>query len=471
MKWSVRILCLAMALCLMVCPLTGCSDGNKPESSGGESVDVGVDFEGKTVTVACWVDMTPKLGESDHGDAQYYAYEWVKKNYNCDIEFISMPETDYFETFISKSLAGNKFADVVTAHCWNYSSWISQGLLLPLTEYMKDADPEHWNTKQPNYRNEIWNINALGRTQWPQTYLLVNNALLSELNLENPQDLARRGEWTWDKFRAYCKAAVKDTNNDGKTDRYGLAAFWFAEILNISSDFNSVYYDESDGKFYNAWTHPATKKKGLELLQFMQDMKVTDGSVMGNTIGGTTASEEMMEGFRTGNLLFCMSDANRAATFKKEGMDFSPVTLPLGLDNKKLKNYIQSFSFYAIPKYKDFKTADLVKFWMDCQTTWDPSRGNAYDPSTVEDDIQEEWATCFNTEEDARFMYDMAKDMELVCTYDSALATEGNYIWKLYQPVLRNTSTPAAVVEATDSMFQGYIDDALNGPYVRPTED
>lgn len=471
MKWFVRALCMVMALCLMILPMTGCNTAGGNENSGSAGDVVDVDFGGETVTVACWVDITPKLGESDHGDAQYYAYEWVKKQYNCDIEFISMPENDYFETFISKSLAGQKFADIVTAHCWNYSSWIEQGLLLPLTEYMKDADPAHWNTKQPNYRNEIWNINARGRVDWPQTFLLVNNSLLSELNLEHPQALARRGEWTWDKYRQYCKAAVKDVNNDGKTDRYGMAAFWFAEILSISSDFNSVYYDETDQRFYNAWTHPATKEKGLQLLQFMQDMKVTDGSVMGNTIGGTTASEESMEGFRTGNLLFCMSDSNRASTFKKEGMDFSPVTLPLGLGNTQLKNYITSFSFYAIPKHKDFATADLVKFWMDCQTTWDPSRGDAFDASTVEDDIQAKWANCFITEEDTRFMYDMSKDMELVCTYDSALDSGGDYIWKLYQPVLRNTSTPAAVVEATDGIFQGHIDDALNGNYVRPTED
>ena len=76
---------------------TGCG-GEEKDSSGGQ--EGSYDFGGKTVTVACWVDMTPKLGNSDGDDARYYAYEYAKEKYNCDIEFISMPENDYFKLLL-----------------------------------------------------------------------------------------------------------------------------------------------------------------------------------------------------------------------------------------------------------------------------------------------------------------------------------------------------------------------------------
>lgn len=436
---------------------TGCG-GEEKDSSGGQ--EGSYDFGGKTVTVACWVDMTPKLGNSDGDDARYYAYEYAKEKYNCDIEFISMPENDYFQTFIAKSLSGQKFADIVTAHCWNYVSWIEQGLLLPVTEYMEDAD-EHWNTIAPNYKNEIWSINAYAKTKWPEYFLLYNTDILAELNLESPQELARQGKWTWEKFEDYCKRAVADTNNDGTVDRYGMPAFWLPEILRMSADFTTVTYQ--DGKYYNAWTHPNTKAQGLSLLQFMQDLKVKDNAILGNTIGGTGASEEAKEAFRTGKVLFVMGGYSGASDFKKEGMtNFKPVTLPYGPGVTSLKNYIQSFSFSAIPKYKDYETDALVAFWKDCQTTWDESRGDAYDASTAEDAIQAAWADCYLTLEDTQFMYDMGKNMEYVCTMESTIDIDGQDIWKLYQPVLRNTSTPAAVIEATDGIFQSAIDSTLN---------
>ena len=104
----------------------------------------------------------------------------------------------------------------------------------------------------------------------------------------------------------------------------------------------------------------------------------------------------------------------------------------------------------------------MVAFWKDCQTTWDESRGDAYDASTAEDDIQAVWADRFVTQEDTQFMYDMGKNMEYVCTMESTIDIDGQDIWKLYQPVLRNTSTPAAVIEATDGIFQSAIDSTLN---------
>ena len=42
-----------------------------------------------------------------------------------------------------------------------------------------------------------------------------NLQMIEDANLEDPRDLVERGEWTWEKFREYCKVLTKDTDGDG----------------------------------------------------------------------------------------------------------------------------------------------------------------------------------------------------------------------------------------------------------------
>ena len=55
--------------------------------------------------------------------------------------------------------------------------------------------------------------------------LAFNLQLLQENNLEDPRELYKRGEWTWDKFLDYCKVLTKDTDGDGTLDQFGYCGF------------------------------------------------------------------------------------------------------------------------------------------------------------------------------------------------------------------------------------------------------
>ncbi|MCL2810443.1 MAG: extracellular solute-binding protein [Clostridia bacterium] len=60
-----------------------------------------------------------------------------------------------------------------------------------------------------------------------RTYVLAFNMdMILENNLENPQDLYDRGEWTWDKWREYLTILTKDTTGDGEIDVYGWSGYW-----------------------------------------------------------------------------------------------------------------------------------------------------------------------------------------------------------------------------------------------------
>jgi len=57
--------------------------------------------------------------------------------------------------------------------------------------------------------------------------LAFNKQLLEDNNLEDPRELYKRGEWTWDKFIEYCQVLTQDTNGDGTVDQYGFGGFGF----------------------------------------------------------------------------------------------------------------------------------------------------------------------------------------------------------------------------------------------------
>ena len=62
-------------------------------------------------------------------------------------------------------------------------------------------------------------------------YIGYNWTMMEELGLEDPQELFKTGQWTWEKFREYAAAGTRDTNNDGTVDIYGFGGV-FTDFLN-----------------------------------------------------------------------------------------------------------------------------------------------------------------------------------------------------------------------------------------------
>ena len=80
-----------------------------------------------------------------------------------------------------------------------------------------------------------------GQNNIEATYPLgFNMQLLEENNLEDPRELYKRGEWTWDKFIEYCTVLTQDTDGDGQTDQYGYCGYMMEtmEQLMMSNNAN-----------------------------------------------------------------------------------------------------------------------------------------------------------------------------------------------------------------------------------------
>ena len=99
--------------------------------------------------------------------------------------------------------------------------------------------------------------------------LSFNLQMIEDANLEDPRDLAERGEWTWDKFLEYCIALTKDTDGDGVTDVYGFGGWPEDYLCNLLMS-NGTYIASTA-------TENLSSPEVAEVLQFMQDLNLVHG--------------------------------------------------------------------------------------------------------------------------------------------------------------------------------------------------
>jgi hypothetical protein len=98
--------------------------------------------------------------------------------------------------------------------------------------------------------------------------------LWDELNLPDPSQLVRRGEWTWDKLLEFSNIAKQDLNGDGviegPNDRWGFVApgddllrAWYTSMGGLYWD-----YDPVTGRVYS----PAATLDGIAIADWMRDL-------------------------------------------------------------------------------------------------------------------------------------------------------------------------------------------------------
>lgn len=466
-----RLLCLLLAV-LMLVGLAACgepdtSDTTKNTAASGENVDgttdgtedsgdtAAYDFGGKTIKVAIWYEPEiPTLGDSDSEDAWYYSLKDAAEEFNCEIEWIVDTQEAHFSNFIQKSLNGEVYADIMMCHSWNYVSLIDQGLILPTTEYVSGAeDAEYWNQTTYVLNGENWGINPAEQNYIPAYYLLVNTKLLSSLGLENPQTLARNGEWDWETFRQYCAAAT-----DPSKEQYGVGCFMLAHLLKTGNNFDYAVTDE-DGVYHNAFTYEGTKDQGMEVLEMIQKMALEDKSILGTWTDGTEAMNETLNAFKDGKLLFAYYPS--PSTLKNSGFeDYSVVTIPLGPSGTELVDTVEAFSFWCLPTYSNFSAEERAAFWMEAKRIWDPDGGDGYYEETQDSRLEEVLDKDYINREDVQFLLDMGADMQYL---PAASLDVGSLIADdIFGAVIRGDKTPAAAIEATDGQLQALIDATYN---------
>ena len=415
-------------------------------------------LDGETIVISTWATaVIPAKDGTDSGNAAYYAFEWAKKAYNVEVEWKVIPEETYFTEFITANLSGESYSDICLTHSRTYLSWINDGLIIPLNDYMADKDSKYWNKSTYTLNGNLYAMQRENSTgvELPQNYFLYNPKMIKQLGLEDPQKLALEGKWTWDKFREYCKAAT-----DPSAGTYGVTAFNLNQLM-YTNNIQEIVYE--NGKYVNGYTHGKTAKNMLDLLTFLQKMAVEDGSILGSELGGQVAMNDAFNAFMDGKALFTFAQST-AWLKKQKYKDYAPVTFPIGPANegKYYDNVLEGFSCWSIPTNARYDYQDLVNFFCDASCTWDKSRGDAYFVGDIEDEIDAHYIKNWAKRSDAEFMFEMGKHVDTRIGWNVFVNNGGIEVFQIYQPVLMNASTPKNVLDATDGEIQTKINEVFN---------
>lgn len=267
MKFKGRVISLLL-VCIMMFSLAACGSKagdketggkvtptNTPSSDGGEATatptEAGSDSndnngkyplaEKRTIKIGTWYDIyytsehqspddNPKVTNNETAQMQIDNIRAIEEKYNVEIIFKNMTWEGVVESINVSIMAGVPDCDIYMVDLQFGIPAVMNGLAQPIESFASaDSDifTDQTVMRYLNIGNQeqsyLFGGNAVNADSYP---LAFNLDMLEELNLENPQDLWDRGEWTWEKWREYLIATTRDVDGDGSTDVYGYGGFW-----------------------------------------------------------------------------------------------------------------------------------------------------------------------------------------------------------------------------------------------------
>lgn len=199
----------------------------------------------------------------------------IEEKYNVRLENVNLTYSGAKESINTSVLAGTPDVDIYMLDLGIAAPAVANGYVMDMRDVLpsdnavlqgKDAVMSYIDTGNGAV-SLLCNNNAenmVGSTM----PLAFNLQMIEDANLEDPRDLVERGEWTWEKFREYCKALTKDTDGDGTIDVYGFGGWpgdYFMQFV-LSNGTNVAATD----------TENLSSAEVGEVLQFIQDLNLVD---------------------------------------------------------------------------------------------------------------------------------------------------------------------------------------------------
>ncbi len=119
-------------------------------------------------------------------------------------------------------LASRTAPDVMRIEHFNFPQLVKKDYFLPLDAVTKD-DPEFkpadffpWTLAEGTYKGKLYGLNTMSGA----AILYYNKTMVKDAGLEDPNAVAKRGEWTYDRFREYA-IAMSRHDRDGRATKLG----------------------------------------------------------------------------------------------------------------------------------------------------------------------------------------------------------------------------------------------------------
>jgi len=184
-----------------------------------------IDFGGATVTFLAHQNI---LAQFEEGGEFAGRLEEAKELFNIgDFELLVVDWGEVGNTALARFLAGESNYDYWKVPFAFYWGLVSRGALFPVNEILPDTYFENLpkvirdRNEQLVYKGQLFNFSAVGG-YGHATFVVFNRDLIDSEGLEDPYELYRNGEWTFEKLTEMARKVTRDTDGDGIIDQWGL---------------------------------------------------------------------------------------------------------------------------------------------------------------------------------------------------------------------------------------------------------
>jgi len=201
---------------------------------------------------------------------QEFCDEFNRRNPDIHVTFFRVPQSAYLNKAILM-LASRTAPDVIRIDHYNFPSLVRKDYFLDMTELAKKDptfDPKAYfplTIREGMYKGRLHGMNVM----FGGEIVYYNKTLIREAGLEDPYELWKRGEWTYDRFRRHAIAMTKFDKN-GKPLRFGCAIPTFPMSVPIIWAFGGDLLTPD-------WTRSTVGSDGtIRAYQYLADLRWKD---------------------------------------------------------------------------------------------------------------------------------------------------------------------------------------------------
>jgi len=187
-------------------------------------------------------------------DAVFNRNKKIEEKYNITIN--ESVVTDFQGTIRKTVRAGDDLYDVVLTHLMEVASLAQDGSITDIFQVPHlDFDKPWWNQNTPRdlsigYKLFVMQGDLLIMDNDAMEAMIFNKSLLKDHALENPYEIVKKGEWTFDKLYDMSRGVAQDLNGDGKMyiqdDRFGVILQADTDISFLVSGGDKICSKDSD---------------------------------------------------------------------------------------------------------------------------------------------------------------------------------------------------------------------------------
>ncbi len=452
-------LCIAMTFALAAC---GDKDGDDNSGSGAlnkKTDDSIVDMGGYEFTIASpFLVDDPDPSEITAAEAIFEEVRHkVEEDYNCKITILALDNT--IENVRTKVLAQDKIADIIDVEGFNLLPMARAGYIVPLEKVegldITDSRYIQGYSSFTEFNGQHYGLNFM-RPAEARVCMIYNRELLKEYGItEDPQELMKTNEWTFDKFREMCKTATRDTNNDGQNDTYGC-------YIALPETFGLSMISANNGRLVTTEGGVAKEsydsKEVLNALNFVYDLVNTDKTAT----YGEASGKDAIAKFSAGQYAFYYCETWEINQLLKPtcgDLDYGLISLPMGPDASGYVSPSENARNFCITSTN--KDVDKTVIILNALARYTEEYGGEDDPDWWHYDLQMDY-----------FQEGDTKSVEVFTSLlDNATLDLGvgvTDLWSNFKSTViwdacyQNKGTPASKIESISGKYQSAVDAIYN---------